>query len=269
MTARNKSPRLERQFARRLESFLGRLARYRDNPDPETIHAVRTSFRRLEACYSIFPLNRRSAQAAHFMTLAGEFFSLNSMIRDGDVMLEKLQQATAAGLVDPDDFARLGSELADSRRERLAQAMELAHQLALLPAPLLHADQRALRKGLRTQLRRRVGRISAALPEIAADEHDSEQIHGMRKQVKKLNYLLELKVDPTRFSPMSHLKEIQTLAGEIHDCDVTLAYLSESATVIENSAALQAAEAATRHATYQKLLHCLEQVNWHALPRTA
>jgi CHAD domain-containing protein len=94
------------------------------------------------------------------------------------------------------------------------------------PAPRLHSSQireRRISKRLRNRIRRQ-GRIAAALvQEVVSDESKVPELHSLRKEVKKLRYLLEL---ADKGSPEATvLTEWQESLGAIHDLDIAIAYL--------------------------------------------
>ena len=63
------------------------------------------------------------------------------------------------------------------------------------------------------------------------DPHgDSEELHDMRIAAKRLRYVLELTapaLGEAATRGARHAKEIQTLLGELHDCDEMLALIAE------------------------------------------
>ena len=73
------------------------------------------------------------------------------------------------------------------------------------------------------------------------DPHgDTDELHDMRIAAKRLRYVLELTAPALGSAAKRgarHAKEIQTLLGELHDCDEMLALIAE------HSAALRKADA--------------------------
>ncbi|MCB1670344.1 MAG: CHAD domain-containing protein [Pseudomonadales bacterium] len=255
---------LPHQFTDRLDHFRCQLSRYLQSQDADTIHDFRTSFRRLQATYSIYPPVARSNAAVEYLQLARQLFKLNSLIRDCDIMLDKLDHHGPGA--DP-DRNRLTASLLKRRRNQEVAAMEAAQQLARLSPPTLSADKRALRKRLRCRIRHRVQSILGHIPRIVADPSNSEALHNMRKQTKKLYYLLELAWGQNRRARMTKIKEIHTVAGEIHDCDVTIQYLNDCSSLLENGASLIDRLNTERQFYSERLLGLLEGIDWRSLQR--
>jgi CHAD domain-containing protein len=92
-------------------------------------------------------------------------------------------------------------------------------------------------------LRRNVGRIvTTRLDELYSfDPHgDAQTLHDMRIAAKRLRYVLELTsptLGPAAAKGAREAKELQTLLGELHDCDEMLALIDD------HSAGLRAVDA--------------------------
>ena len=70
----------------------GVLDSYLKNPSEKNIHNIRISIRRLESIYMIFPKTSRTKISDKYIQHLKYFFSLNSKIRDYDVILKKLNE---------------------------------------------------------------------------------------------------------------------------------------------------------------------------------
>ncbi|MBT8147270.1 MAG: CHAD domain-containing protein, partial [Gammaproteobacteria bacterium] len=95
-----------------------------------------------------------------------------------------------------------------------------------------------------------------------------KEYQAMRKQANKLYYLLELD-NPADRPAMKNLKQLQTVTGDIHDCDVTLAFLNQYAGLIPHTDALTKTEQRKRHSCYKKLLTQLNKEPWEPLRKLA
>jgi CHAD domain-containing protein len=81
-----------------------------------------------------------------------------------------------------------------------------------------------LAEGAEKIVRTRLDELCAFMPE-AADPAASTALHDMRIAAKRLRYVLELTGDafgPYAATAVKHVKELQDLLGEIHDCDVQI-----------------------------------------------
>lgn len=80
------------------------------------------------------------------------------------------------------------------------------------------------------------------------DPHgNSNELHDMRIAAKRLRYVLELTapaLGPAAMRGARHAKEIQTLLGELHDCDEMLALIEQHAGELREADAAAAAAAA-------------------------
>lgn len=259
MSPEKNANRYFKQFDNKLARFLDRLAKYLENPNVDNIHQVRTSFRRLEATYSLFPSAIKTCDSEKFLEHAKHFFRLNSVIRDSDIVLEKLKKQPRS--------APIVQRLHQIRAENLEQAMVVARELTRLPEPRLHEKKARLDKHLQHKVDHRIDTIRRFVPLIKDDEENTEELHAMRKQAKKLFYLLELEIEPAGCREMKNLKNLQTMAGDIHDCDVTIAFLDDNRSLLGHAEELIEAEHHRRHECYEQLLSQLDESFWNRLGR--
>ncbi|HEY8110431.1 MAG TPA: CHAD domain-containing protein, partial [Candidatus Nitrosotenuis sp.] len=54
-----------------------------------------------------------------------------------------------------------------------------------------------------------------------------EELHRLRKEYKKLRYILELTEDPESSNFIKNLKQLQDILGSIHDSDITIDFLKK------------------------------------------
>lgn len=241
----------------KFSTFSGRLDQYLRSPDAAAIHAARTSFRRLQACYSVIPENLHSQESRDMMCRAKEFFRANSLIRDCDVIGARLQECPA------DACALLIAELLQERHQQLEISLRMAREmLPMVPPRIQVPDTVNLREALALRARRRGGRFSACLPRVLANQASSEEVHGMRKDAKKLLYLMELEECLGSMRLAISLRLFQRLAGEIHDCDITIARL-QAATDIPAAVLLE--RTLSRSGLYQQLRGLLQDDVWDEL----
>lgn len=230
-----------RRAGERLGAYL------RDPGDDENVHDVRTSLRRLEAAFSLMPKklrrnNRRQIDAYK------EFFRANSRVRDCDIMLARI---AASGGGSP-------ALLAGIKRERKAQqkrALELGRalagpSLAITGVSKIAGDKLEARTG--KVMRRLITGAEQHREAALRDKKAERELHELRKDLKKLRYVLE--IVPARLARphrqrlarlvgasagrgdrssksgkdsmmAARLKELQDLTGTIHDIDITVDYL--------------------------------------------
>jgi CHAD domain-containing protein len=254
MTDGKNSARYYKQFEKLLTRFRRKLAGYIKDPCVENIHGIRTCFRRLEACYSIFPSSIRTKSSDDYLALGKQFFRLNSAVRDSDVLAEKLFDTLARN-------AALKKHLHQIRAQNLQQAMKLAEQLDRLPEPHLvtpdEGSKLRLDRQLRYKVEYRINTIRHFIPIVMDSEDNTEELHSMRKQARDAS------------KAMKQLKKLQTQAGNIRDCDLTLALLGEHENQVRNASMLIASESDTRHRCYKKLRSLLSKDLWKPLRKLA
>jgi CHAD domain-containing protein len=108
--------------------------------------------------------------------------------------------------------------------------MRLYTSLKDLQLPKINQDDipgKKLQQRFNKIVRRFSDRIELNFPVVLANSKNIEELHQMRKDCKKLRYLLELLPDLNREiqRTITYLEEIQDMLGSIHDDDITIAYL--------------------------------------------
>ena len=141
-----------------------------------------------------------------------------SQLRDLDTLLETLgtQPMPVDAMIN----------LQNQRSDLAASAREVIASLAATPAPRLRPGQvkgRRVSKRLRTRIRKQ-GRAAADLVQVVvSDDSKATELHSLRKEVKKLRYLLELAGRGDQ--EVTVLTDWQESLGAIHDLDVAIVYL--------------------------------------------
>lgn len=214
---------LERKFHQNQRRFDKRLKAYLAEPECEkNIHNVRTSLRRLDATFSLLPKKVRRRYRGRFEKYR-QFLKASSTARDCDIIAGRI---STMGDLDTADLQR-------KKNAHLAKITKLARPLKKLPPMRLAnaPDDRRIDK----VVRRLLEEIAKVLPVVLADSKKVDKLHRLRKNFRKLRYILEMIPDEDRkwymrkaVKPIGRnivLKEIQALLGLIHDCDITIDYL--------------------------------------------
>lgn len=262
MTPRSRVSECSAFFHDRLHDFRSELARYLKDPDEEAIHDVRTSYRRLQAAYRVLPQGLKTPQSGSYLKLCRQFFSCNSLIRDCDVMQDKFTKSGVA------NRSGLFSSLKKTRKQQLQSALEFAKQLDKHKSPLLNKPEPDGMDLLELQVHKRAMQFLSNLPLVLAAESNLEEVHEMRKDAKKLFYLLEQDTEMASLGQMIHIKLFQRLSGDIHDCDVAIAYLDERLQRkgrSDNLHSLLDTLREERHLYYLQLGGLLTDHNWQEL----
>lgn len=221
-----------------------RLAAYlRDPADEENVHDMRTSLRRLEATFALLPKKLRQKNEKQIRAYK-EFFRANSEVRDCDIIRTRIE----AAFIDKGEFERLFAPALDRRRKMAsAKALKLAQSIEndVQPVDLgvssrkkstIVDGKKKLDRRAEKVVRRLAKKAAGRLPVVLADSDEKEELHRLRKDLKKLRYVLEMapasqkKAADRILGPgiAGRLKELQDALGAIHDCDITIDYLKKA-----------------------------------------
>ena len=208
-------------FLARFENVIQRLASYVESPSEKSIHDIRTGIRRLEAAYLIVPKPARTKASARSVALFKDFFSFNSAVRDYDIIIGKLA-GYGCGPESPHVML-----LQKKRLSRLLRAIRMAKKLHRSKTPEIVPDRPDP-----TRFAKRVLSLIRAfrefVPDVLSGKSGIEDLHSMRKTVKRLRYVLELDPDGAYADIISNMKQMQKLLGEIHDSDMFMSYVKKT-----------------------------------------
>ena len=214
---------------RNISRVSNKLNDYITNPDEKNIHDIRTSIRRLDACYKTLPKKiQNKKQVKTYVDKSRDLFKINSQIRDFDVITDLIRKNN------PENGNGVGHTKFENRRaSKLKEAKVVAVGLRKLPVP--NVDKGSITAGKLTKRYNKLisnfgSRIQLTLPLVMTDADKVNELHEMRKDCKKLRYLLELvpygKSSDKNVSKLEEeLQNMQDLLGAIHDCDAAVAYL--------------------------------------------
>lgn len=276
---------------RRLDLFARRLQEYLDSQGEEQIHNLRTSVRRLESTHGALPKSARTARSKKYVMRAKSLFRRNSRLRDSDVIRSTLMRLGVPP--DSEPVANLSRGKGPALFDILGDARKLA--AARLPAmPPVDPHAVAARRKRKIWFLFDVVRRESQV--MASDESKTKELHEMRKTVKKLRYLLEDEVmsagrngdgnddagagtarnnaknnrnaspDASMSRVLESVKKVQEAAGAIHDCDITIRYISDNYPRFENPSKTFNKIQKRRHALYLDLVGSRERPAPHAVP---
>lgn len=211
-----------------------RLDDYIKNPNEENIHNMRTAIRRLQATYISLPKKlRKKKKIREFVIKSKELFRINSKIRDYDIISEKLSKDVQSS-PQQQNIEHLQKLLKSQRKRMLNKAKGIALELRKISVPKLRnsdISQNKLEKRFNSIANKFVDRIKKNFPIVVANSQKIRELHEMRKDCKKLRYLMELlpENESNSKNKISHmineLEKVQNMLGIIHDYDTTIAYL--------------------------------------------
>jgi CHAD domain-containing protein len=199
---------------------------YINDPNEKNIHDIRTSIRRFNASVSTLPRKyREEPLLLEYSKIANKLFKLNSEIRDSDIILIKLEKFSSSPKRN-----MVTDTLKQSRQAKLENAKTIAQTLKNLNSNMINGigvTESELQKRYSKILSKLISRIDDAFPIVLTNPLKLEELHELRKDCKKIRYMLELveKDDKNAASLIRILEKVQDILGSIHDSDATIIYL--------------------------------------------
>ncbi len=250
-----------KQFGKNAQRVKERLAAYVAEPEnDEKVHDVRTSLRRLEASFMLMPkkLRKRNRQQ---LDAHKEFFKANSRVRDYDIIRGRIAARAQGELL-----AQLVADLDTKRMAEADKAVGVARAISALPAASLKGlNYSELESRMEEVAGRLLGKVKKGLPAVVANRRNVEELHRLRKDLKKLRYALEVMPGGIKIqyekkvlkmlkgkNAEKRLKELQDELGTIHDMDITVQYLASLRT--KAAAQVKQAEMAERNDLFTKIV---------------
>ena len=229
-----------------------------DFSDIEGVHAMRVATRRLRSAVRDFlPLVKKRPLRRVRKNLK-EIADALGAVRDQDVAILALEQLQSAAEIDQTiEQIKEGIEKLLEERRRLRERAQMnliqtldAGGLAKLQADFTAALDKAVRKNKRTRVVsfNEAGReaVVASLEELidlgrsVYEPFNIEKLHEMRIAAKRLRYAVELFTTcwGAKVAPFAaEIATMQSLLGEVHDCDVWLENLGGRMRKRQNGAA--------------------------------
>lgn len=245
--------KLPRLYQNKLDVMLEQLAKYASLPDESAVHNVRTSIRRLEVAFKALPASCRNKAVRNYHHRIRRFCGMNSGIRDCDVLLGRLAGYDVAAK------SPLTEQLTCLRTAGIRKALGRAEKLLAMKVPPLTPAKKSKDDGLPRRVRKLSRDFLKLVPLVLEDESHIEDVHSLRKIAKQLYYLFELDSKQVPVLQIEHISAIQKLAGEIHDCDITITFLSQNQQACKEASGILAAERQLRHDLYQRLCSLLNR----------
>jgi CHAD domain-containing protein len=222
-----------KSFVKTLQENMQRVDRrvdgYLANSNEGNIHDVRTAIRRVDASFMSLPKNvRKKNRAYNYTTVSKRLFKINSQVRDYDIIYGKLEKYSSEPV-----YIELTESLKKRRDAKLRKARNIALSLRKLPLPKIYEDEipdKNLQRRFNKVVSKYSDRIELNFPVVLTNASKIGQLHQMRKDCKKLRYLLELLTDQNKETGrmISELEEVQDMLGAIHDDDIMTAYLKRA-----------------------------------------
>jgi CHAD domain-containing protein len=226
---------------RNIQRVSNKLDDYIKEPNEENIHDIRKAIRRLEASYRSLSAKkvRKKRVIREYTEYSKKLFSINSQIRDFDIISERLSSVEIHA--QQDTMTSIQGSLFKQRKTKLNEAVSFALELRKLRVPKLTMKIKISNKGSKKRFSKVIGkfatRIEHNFPIVVNDNEKVTELHELRKDCKKLRYLLELlpdnrgkdqgsEIDDYVSKLMEKLEKVQDMLGIIHDYDTMIAYLN-------------------------------------------
>jgi CHAD domain-containing protein len=239
-----------------LERVDNKVNSYIKNSNEKSIHDVRTSIRRFNASFISLPkrYRKKGSLLSEYNRLANEFFKVNSDIRDIDIIHIKLKNYP-----ETDKRNSAINLLKNNRQSKLENAKTIALSLKNMNSKKIlekiDMTEKELQKRYSKILLIFIRKIETDFLIVINNALKIEELHELRKDCKKLRYLLELigKENNNAIKMIKTLKNIQDILGSIRDTDITIDFLKK----LEPSKEIQEIinnEIEQRRAKYQEFL---------------
>jgi hypothetical protein len=170
---------------------------------------------------------------------------------------------------------KLLGQLQKKRKTELGRAGKLGRALKKMQPVQLDSSGSIPAGKLESRIDRAAGKlgvkINEAFPVVLSDSSKVKELHRLRKDCKKLRYILEMVPPAGRkkyeraVSLALALEELQDLLGAIRDSDITIEYLQGSRTKVARE--LAAREAGNRDRLYRDLVRRAKQATTMPLRR--
>ena len=225
-----------------LETLGVRLEEMTGKKDPEFLHKARVATRRLRAATGLFSRCTPRSRVKGLDRCASALTVRLGKARDLDVQIEALREELKADRKsERAGLSRLVLRLEQKRekqerkileKEEFREAGVFLRTMAAELRRRREKEEGKERKGcslqdLSREILRRTDGVLGYAPCVTTPEA-SKELHDLRKMVKKLRYALEL-LDPLSGGRLGDflpgLKNLQDSLGELHDCDVWIAFL--------------------------------------------
>lgn len=201
---------------------------YIKNPNEKHIHDIRTSVRRFNSTFLSLPKKYRTGPIllSEYNEIANKFFKVNSKIRDYDIIVDILNNY-------PQNSQRdlIIDSIKKDRQLNLEKARTIAISLKDLGSnkvvDKINITEKELQKRYDKVLLNLLSKIEINFPIVITNAIKIEELHQLRKDCKKMRYMLELLPEENKnaMELKNIFEKIQDHLGSIHDFDITINYL--------------------------------------------
>ncbi|HEV8386444.1 MAG TPA: CHAD domain-containing protein [Nitrososphaera sp.] len=245
----------ETKFRKLVAQLEKRLDSYIKNPKEEKkVHDIRTSLRRLDSLFPLLSKKNRKANKKR-ITEYESFFKANSRLRDYDIIIARLTSLS------PDSGALVLAlqRRKDNELKAIVRKAKALRKMGKITAQSINSEEIEAR--LDKVMSKLCKKIKMNLAPTLSDSKNIEQLHSLRKDIKKIRYILE-SLDSSsekKYQEMistttglaltiPQLEKVQDMLGDLHDSDITLEFLRSSKSKLAGE--LHAREVSIRESLY-------------------
>ena len=171
-------------------------------------------------------------------------------MRDYDIIHQKLSEYNF------ESEAKIWSEISREKNKKISKSLKISKKQSQLKRPEVRQTDKIILKFER-KIIRLIEDIEYYLPIVIHDETKIEELHSLRKIVKKLRYTLEIEQENSHEGIITKLKRLQDILGNIRDCDIFIWYLNKNETAYQKLANITKSEKEKRKRIYEKLVYLL------------
>jgi CHAD domain-containing protein len=217
------------QVNNNFENFKNILNLYLKNPNGKNIHDLRKSIKRLDSAYYSLPKKfRKNKPIKNYVNHSKDLFKSNSQVRDYDIFLEKINSHNSTN----NKNNNLKDQIEQNKKIQLETAKKIAQNLELSDFPQIGTaliSDKKVQKRFNKVSDMFNDKIKKELDIVIQDKNKIKKLHELRKDCKKLRYLLELISDQDKDieKTVEQVDDLQDILGEIHDSDATIMFLRQ------------------------------------------
>src|SRR6476661_4295302 len=178
-----------------------RINNYIIDPNVDNIHDISTSIRRVDASFRSLPKKiRKRDKICDYITTSKQLFKINSTIRDCDIICEELERHALDSVI----YSKLTRSLKREKDAKIKKAKKIALSLNELSVPRVDEGeicQKKLQQRFNKVVTKIIQKIELSFPIVITNSNKIEELHEMRKNCKKLRYMLEILPDDKKEIP--------------------------------------------------------------------
>ena len=193
-------------------------------PKTKNVHDLRSAFRRLNAAIVVLPENaRKNKSLKKYVERDRRILKLTSPVRDIDIINARLKH-------NGDNLYNkvLLVSLKTKRRDALKRPLREARKLSKKSVPIIkNLKMVGLDRSIETEISKIRREIENHLHSAISSDENLDELHSLRKAIKKLRYILEvLPGTKIRKKEIARLANWQDSIGDILEDHIFEIYLS-------------------------------------------